>query len=328
MPRSETEDSRARLRPNDRARLVGRATLAVALVLAAALVPLRAHADATSPPDATPLLWQIRSDSATIYLYGSIHAARPDAIPPPAVVRHAFTHSDALATEVALDDDLGRRLSEAVAERSELPPGLTLESLLDRAGWLRIRRWASDAGLPVEAIETLQPWLVEMLVAEASALPDGFTAENGLDTYFSSKATARGMPQTGLETVEEQLDALAGGSFEDQARSLLHAVEYAGEAERIELLYEAWRSGDASAIEAIVLEQYGGADSADTYARLFTRRNVAWMDRLTEHLAGEQTTFVVVGAGHLVGPDSLLDLLRDRGYAVARVRRHEQITAP
>lgn len=302
-----------------------RSALAIAFVLSGITTSLPAQADATAPPEAVPLLWCVRSGPATVYLYGSIHTAPPEAVPPPAVVRHAFTLSDALATEVVLDGDLTRRLSEAMAERSELPEGRTLASYFDADGWRRIRRWASTAGLPIDSLETLQPWLVEMLVTETTGLPEGFTAENGLDAYFAAKATARGMPQTGLETVEEQLDALAGGSFDEQARSLLRAVEYAGDDRRIVELYDAWRSGDVAAIEAIIVEQYGGVELAEAYARLFTVRNEAWIDSLVEHLAGESTTFVVVGAGHLVGRDSVIELLRERGYEVARITEPAQL---
>ena len=304
-----------------------RTVLAVALVLVGAAPQLAAQADAAAPPDAVPLLWRVQSDSATLYIYGSIHAAPPDAVPPPAIVRHAFTRSDTLVTEVVLGDDLTERLGAAMAARSELPAGTTLESFFDEAEWSSVRRWASGAGIPLESIESLQPWIVEMLVAETGGLPEGFTAENGLDTYFSAKATASRMPQAGLETLEEQLDALAGGRLEEQARSLLHAVEGAGEPGRIERLYEAWRSGDTPAIAAMIDEQYGRPELAGTYNRLFTMRNEAWMAPLVDHLSGTATTFVVVGAGHLVGRDSVIELLRDRGYAVTRVTRHEQISA-
>ncbi|MFW5741848.1 MAG: TraB/GumN family protein, partial [Spirochaetota bacterium] len=337
MPRSEriaasrraVSAGRIRSEPPGRgaARRV-RAVLAVALVLAGASTSLPAQADATAPPEAVPLLWQVRSSSATVYLYGSIHAAPPQAVPPPAVVRRAFTLSDALATEVALGDDLTRRLSEAMAQRSELPPGRALHDYVDEHGWQRIRRWASSAGFPVDSIERLQPWLVEMLVAESAGLPDGFTAENGLDAYFAAKATARGIPQAGLETVEEQLDALAGGSFGEQARSLLLALDHAGDSGSIERLYEAWRSGDVSAIEAIILDHHGGADDAAVYDRLFTRRNEAWIDSLVEYLAGGKTTFVIVGAGHLVGHGNVIELLRDRGYAVTRITDPAQLPTP
>ncbi|MFW6292102.1 MAG: TraB/GumN family protein [Spirochaetota bacterium] len=314
MPRSERAA----------ARLV-RTVLAVALVLAGASTSLPAQADATAPPEAVPLLWQVRSDSATVYLYGSIHAAPPEAVPPPAVVRHAFTLSDALATEVVLDGDLTRRLQRAMAERSELPPGRTLESYFDADEWRLVRRWASRAGFPLDSLERLQPWLVEMLVVETSGVPDGFAAENGLDAYFSAKASARGIPQTGLETVEEQLDALAGGPPEEQARSLVQAVEYAADSGRIVELYRAWRSGNTAQIEAIIHEQYGAAEHADAYDRLFTLRNEAWIDSLVEYLAGEETTFVVVGAGHLVGRGNVIELLGDRGYAVKRITEAAQL---
>jgi uncharacterized protein YbaP (TraB family) len=45
-------------------------------------------------------------------------------------------------------------------------------------------------------------------------------------------------------------------------------------------------------------------------------RNRRWADAITERLAGSGETVIVVGAGHLAGPDSVPTLLRARGVAV------------
>jgi tetratricopeptide (TPR) repeat protein len=51
---------------------------------------------------------------------------------------------------------------------------------------------------------------------------------------------------------------------------------------------------------------------------LFKRRNRAWIPAL-EKLAVTGHAFVAVGAGHLVGPDGVVALLRAKGYKVTRV---------
>ena len=51
---------------------------------------------------------------------------------------------------------------------------------------------------------------------------------------------------------------------------------------------------------------------------LLFQRNAAWIPAL-EKLIDTGSAFVAVGAMHLSGPRSVLDLLAQRGYTVARV---------
>jgi hypothetical protein len=48
------------------------------------------------------------------------------------------------------------------------------------------------------------------------------------------------------------------------------------------------------------------------------KRNRAWIPQL-EKLHAEGGAFIAVGAGHLVGPGNVNDLLAQRGYTITRV---------
>ena len=45
-------------------------------------------------------------------------------------------------------------------------------------------------------------------------------------------------------------------------------------------------------------------------------RNHAWMPKIEELLAGDRDAMVVVGSLHLVGEQGVVNLLREKGYAV------------
>ena len=49
---------------------------------------------------------------------------------------------------------------------------------------------------------------------------------------------------------------------------------------------------------------------------LIVARNRKWIPRLRQMLASDKTHFVTVGVGHLVGRDSLIEMLRAKGYKV------------
>ncbi len=318
--------SRGFCKVNDTLRPTRRMTFAIGLALVAAL---GAQAQQTAPPAASegpqPLLWRVRSESATVYLYGSIHAAPPEALPPPMAAREAFARSQTLVTEVALVPGLELDIGRAMQARSEMPDGTQLRELFTDDEWGVVRRSLAGSGIPRAELLDVQPWVVELLIAELMGLPDGFTTESGLDVYFAGKAQARGVEMLGIETVEEQIDALAGGSLEEQAASLVATIERSDDALGIDELYEAWYAGDAETLGRLVREHYSPPEFAGTFRRLFTERNERWVEALIDYLSTESAYFIVVGAGHLVGDGSVIDLLEQAGYPSVRIRTPDDL---
>jgi uncharacterized protein YbaP (TraB family) len=47
---------------------------------------------------------------------------------------------------------------------------------------------------------------------------------------------------------------------------------------------------------------------------LLTQRNKNWIPEIEKALAGDKTVLFLVGAAHLVGTDSVIDLLEKKGH--------------
>ena len=289
------------------------------LLLGAPAERARAQSSVGTPSPIVPLLWQVDGPGSTLYLYGSIHIAPADVLPPPRVVREAFSRSALLVTEIPITEDMDVALEAALASRMFLPEGRTLEGELSPEEWATLEQWSSAQGIPTEMVRTMQPWALELLVDQTASTPRGFSTHNGLDTYFASKATARGLETTALETVEDQIDVLAGGSLEEQLASLIATIAQADPLAQTLELYEAWRSGDEDALQELVDEGLDGPWSG-SYERLLTDRNAAWTRKLVRLLEKEGgPRFVVVGAAHLVGMSSVQALLAEEGYPSRRL---------
>jgi uncharacterized protein YbaP (TraB family) len=52
------------------------------------------------------------------------------------------------------------------------------------------------------------------------------------------------------------------------------------------------------------------------YQRIYSDRNVRMASQVEQFLQKKRKMFVVVGAAHLVGPGSVLGLLRKKGFQV------------
>ena len=60
-------------------------------------------------------------------------------------------------------------------------------------------------------------------------------------------------------------------------------------------------------------------DYPDVYESLLVVRNNNWMPQIERLFSTPETEFVLVGALHLAGPDSVLKKLKDKGYSVTKL---------
>ena len=80
----------------------------------------------------------------------------------------------------------------------------------------------------------------------------------------------------------------------------------------------AWMSGDVNAIGRTFNAEF--KSSPELKEILLRRRNTNWSHWLERRMAQPGTVLVAVGAGHLAGDDSVIELLKRRGYRVKRVQ--------
>ncbi len=82
----------------------------------------------------------------------------------------------------------------------------------------------------------------------------------------------------------------------------------------IESMQKAWANGDTGAMSKLFDKSIN--DVPSLHQVLITDRNKRWADEIAKLMAGAGTVFIAVGAGHLVGDDSVIALLRQRGFKV------------
>jgi uncharacterized protein YbaP (TraB family) len=267
---------------------------------------LSAHAE--SP------VWAIKGAHNTVYLAGSVHllTAKESALPP--AFDKAYADADALVMEVDMDD-----LDEGAVQGWILEHGMfadegTLKSTLGDGLYARAEQEGNKLGLPIEALQLMEPWLLAMTFSQLEYLKLGFDPEQGVEKQLARKAARDHKSITGFETMEEQLGMLDGLSYSDQARFLdMTLEEMDGMEKETNAMLGAWRNGDAKKLGDLLGEEYKVAPSL--YRMLVSDRNSRWMPELEKLLKGDNDYLVVVGALHLVGNGGLLELAKARGYA-------------
>lgn len=282
---------------------------AALLVLALLALP----AEAQSP---APFLWQISSAGTTHYLLGSVHMLPASAYPLPPALERAYQAAEV----VVLESDLAA-LSAPELQASLLQAALSADGLraeIDASTYARLGTQARRLGLPPEICDAFRAWFCALTLEIAGFQQAGFAPEHGIDQHFHARTGADGKTVAWLEAPDEHLalftrmPAALGPAF---LQATLDGI--ADPQATPEALVRAWRDGDTAFLAARVDELRSAHPQA--YARLLADRNRAWVPRLDARLREPQPLLAIVGAAHLVGPDSLLRLLRERGFAVRAV---------
>jgi uncharacterized protein len=284
----------------------------IALCLALVLGPATAA-------HARDFLWKVTGKTGgSVYLVGSVHLLTQDFYPLSAALDRAFKESDLLVEEADFADLMSPSTQMQMLARSMLPSTTSLESVISPATFALVVKRAKDLGLPIEPLKRFKPWSLALMLSSLEWQKAGFDPEIGIDRHFYDQARTEGKQIQGLETAEFQISRFDDIAFNQQERLLAGTLKDVDtEMANLTTLVQAWKAGDAAAIEQIVLKDV--KQDPLMYQRLLVERNRNWMPRLDALLMRPKPAFVVVGAAHLVGPDGLVALLKAKGYRVEQL---------
>lgn len=269
--------------------------------------------------ESRPAFWKAESKDATVYLLGSMHFGRPDFYPLPAAVDRAFEQSSVLAVEVDVVNIDPKAALQALLKYGQMPAGRTLQSVLSEDVYRRLSEVCERKGLPLAAFEQLQPWFVALQLVESELRSSRLQQHLGVDLHFLKKVKAQRVDQ--LESFESQLKLFADSTMIQQETFLQQTLnDLAKSGAYLNTMAAAWQQGDVKALEQNLIEPFRDQeDSKELYRKMFTERNLAMTEHVQKYLGSQQTTFFVVGAGHMLGEDGIINLLKQRGYSVTRM---------
>jgi uncharacterized protein YbaP (TraB family) len=283
------------------------------------------------PDPSSSMLWEVqggalRERGISLYLFGSMHVGKPDFYPLQAPVEASFRGAEHVVFEVDPRTATEPKAVTELQKRSHLAASQNLQQLLSADTLTALKTVLEQQHLASDSVMRLKPWMIALLLADLQSSALGFDASWGLESYFL-KQRAPGSEVLELESLQQQVDMLEGLDAEVFLSYSLR--EFEESSAQIEAMVQAWRCGDHPALEALLfaaetspdLNEAQRAGLAELHERLFTARNKVMADGVEKLIAtGKDDYFVVVGAGHLLGTDSVVELLRERGYTVQPVR--------
>jgi len=262
------------------------------------------------------VLWSLKGKTNTVYLLGSVHFLRPSE-QLPAAIDAAYTEAEQLLMEIDMDDLDPVHAQQVTLELGMLPSGETLESQLGASTYAKVSEQARTIGIEPMILNRFRPWLAALTLVQLQLVKMGLDPSAGVEQRFVARATADHKEIKGLETLREQLAMMANLPLAQQREFLLYSVEDTQRATReIDELIAAWRTGDTEELAKLMTD--GFEKYPDLYRPMTVDRNRKWIGPLEALLDDKDDYLVVVGALHLVGKDSVIDLLEKRGHKVVR----------
>jgi len=287
-----------------------------ALGLAALAAGTPAAADAKV---AKPAIWQVSDRDTNIYLFGTVHLLPPGTQWRSAKLDKATREAGTLVVETIIDEKNPQAFAAELA-RLSMRPGLPpIASRVRPEKQAALRAVIAKSGIPEAALNNMETWAAAFALLQLQFKEIGVSGTDGVELALRNAFSAAGKRVEQLETNSQQLGFFDGLPESAQRELLEGAVESPAAAkQQFDSMLAAWMSGDVAAIGRTFNAEF--QNSPELKEALLSRRNANWAYWVHSRLGQPGTVFVAVGAGHLAGNDSVVEMLKQRGLRVRRVQ--------
>ena len=271
------------------------------------------------PQSQKNFLWRIQSKTNTVYVLGSLHLSKKEIYPLNQKIESAFDQSNVLAVEANIND-IKKIDIQKLMESAFYPANDTLEKHVSPETYEWVRKETSGLGIPIELINKQKPWFLAITLVTLESLKLGFDPNLGIDKYFLSKAEGK-KKILELESLDYQIHLLSNFSDKDQELFLVYTLRDLKIMEQeVNKLIQAWSSGDTKGMESILTRSASEDKSlSPIFEKLIYERNRKMVLKIEDFLGTKETYFIIVGAGHLVGNQGIIEILRGKGYIVEQL---------
>ncbi len=279
--------------------------LSISFLLGLSIVQARGK----STDNEKSLLWKISGNGLTqpSYLFGTIHLICPDDYLWTSTMQEALKSCRKIAFEMDMDDPA---LQQEVAMGLMLKDGKTLKSFYTEEEYALLKDVLAQQGVAIDMLQALHPFaLMQFIYMNAVSCP----APSSYEANIMKEAQKDSLEIVGLESAADQLNVIKNLDVDTLARQLLTVInDMDSFRNTLNDMISAYKNQDLPALNNIIINS---PDYKDALDELLYDRNKKWI-AVIQQLIQEQPTFIAVGAGHLLGEQGVIHLLREKGYTI------------
>lgn len=262
------------------------------------------------------LLWEISGNGLKkpSYLFGTYHLISAKFADTMKVLQEKLESTDAVVGEIVMDSSTQSKMAPFLIMKDN-----TLDHLLTKAEFKEVEDYfkTKQPGFELEQMNKFKPAMVSimMVLFESPDMLNGIS--EGIDDSFQKYARKNGKSLYGLETAEYQGALLFDSDLQKQKKALLKSIREADKSiQQMEELKTNYIAQDIDKLTNFFKIQ--DEETKEFMTELLKNRNKRWLDQLPA-LMQNQSLFIAVGAGHLVGTEGLIKGLQLKGYILQPV---------
>jgi len=247
-----------------------------------------------------------------------VHFLRAEDYPLPDAIATAYRQADVIVMELVVDTISPADMQRVQQELAIDPRGRRLSDLIGSGAWRKARSLASDVDIDLDLLQPYEPWFAALQITQLRLLQLGFDGSYGIEATITHQARVDHKPLLGLETIDEQLRALDTLPAAAQRFFLVQTLEDAASIEdNLDTIVTAWRQGDVETLGKLLFE--GLDEQPEVYDQLLVQRNRRWAKKIAEMTDDRKNYLIIVGAMHLIGKDSVQNMLSKAGIRTHRL---------
>ena len=258
------------------------------------------------------MFWEVKKGDTSIYVLGTIHVADKDFYPLEDKILEAFDKADRRVSELGGKKEmetLQEKLQIRMLQNFNISPEKDLSNFLSEDK-INVIKQELGENIAVPLLK-FNPWILTLALNQVLYAKADLDPQNGIDMHLLNRAGKKNIEA--LESIDEQLDLLSSGTFEEQLKALKETIDELQNADKtIDLLTKLKKLYLENNTEE--LKDFIGSllDMTDGISQdaLLKDRNIVWADKFEEYLNKGGTTFVFAGLAHFLGEDSVFEQMK------------------
>ena len=263
-------------------------------------------------------VWKVSNDQHSLYIGGTIHVLTPKDYPLAKEYDLAYQAADKVIFETDMEAVSSPEFGQKMMDQMMYSDGTTINKVLQPDTYKALAIHLSSRQIPMQAFASHKPSLLAISLTFIELQAMGYTSE-GVDMFFANMAKDEGKEQGWLETPDEQLAFMAKLGGDDPNAMIEYTLKDIKKMpEMFAKLHSTWLAGDMQGMADAGITPFK-ADYPDIYQDLLVTRNNNWFPKIVNMLNDQPIEFILVGALHLAGPDSVLAQLKAKGYKIEKL---------
>lgn len=262
-------------------------------------------------------VWKVRKGESVFFLGGTCHLLHPSDFPLPPEFENAYRQSDVIVFETDIAKCVDSSVQQQLMVNAVYPDGSTVEQHLSTKTYGMLCDYCNANQISIDRLKQFKPSIIAFAITVIALAKMGVT-NKGVDFHFYEQAKKDQKPIETLETISQQINFILEAGKGNEDAFMVHTIK---EMENIQHQYKhlimAWKKGDVKKINAMLIADLK-SKTPGLYKDLLKDRNTQWLPTIESYLQPSRKAFILVGVGHLVGPDGLLEALKSKGCKIEK----------